>query len=137
MISPLHLPLGSHHPHLQEIVPAVELLTADIAHVNETAGTMTGLVDALAIHETNLTNRDMIEGTGIMADGMTGVAHLVTMTVMVADATGEVPLLRLHLRLHLRFPSSMSLLVMIIFTALTYVNQTTISYVRGPSRRAL
>jgi len=41
----------------------------DIAHMKEIAGTMTDLVDALVIHEMNLTNRDLIEGTRILAGG--------------------------------------------------------------------
>jgi hypothetical protein len=89
---PLRLLLEGPHRHPQEIVPVVGLLTAGIARMNETAGMMTDLVDALVIHEMNLTNLDMIEGTGIMADGMIGVPHLVTTTVTVTDVTEEVPL---------------------------------------------
>lgn len=87
----LHLHLKGPHRHLQETVPAVGLLTADIAHMKGIAGTMIDPASALVIHEMNLTNRDLIEGTRILAGGMTGVALLVTMTVMVAAATGKAP----------------------------------------------
>lgn len=122
-----HLPPGVLHHHLQEIVQVAGLLTADIAHVKGIAGTMTDLADALVIRETNLTSRDMIEGTGIIADGMIGATHLVTMTVMVVGATGKLPPHPLH-----RLPSSMSSLVMLLFSKLTYVDQTRISYIRDP-----
>ncbi|KAF7985348.1 hypothetical protein HWV62_6563 [Athelia sp. TMB] len=85
-------------PLLPGIAQAAERLTGETARVNETAGTMTGLADALATHETSLTNPITIEGTETPVAGAIGVARQAKMKVMDAGVTEGHPHPRPHLQ---------------------------------------
>lgn len=84
--------------HLPGIAQAAERLTGETARVTETAGTMTGLADALAAHETNLTTIITIEGTETPDAGVIGVVHPATTKTMDVAVTEDPPHRRLRLR---------------------------------------
>ncbi|KZP31396.1 splicing factor, CC1-like protein [Athelia psychrophila] len=88
--------------HLPGIAQAAERLTGETARVTETAGTMTGLADALAAHETNLTTIITIEGTETPDAGVIGVVHPATTKTMDVAVTEDPPHRRLRLRRLLR-----------------------------------
>lgn len=94
-----------HHHHLEDpllhlpgIAQAAERLTGETARVTETAGTMTGLADALAAHETNLTTIITIEGTETPDAGVIGVVHPATTKTMDVAVTEDPPHRRPRLR---------------------------------------